>query len=106
MSNLSGDTVAEAEELVKRLGTERYGGEGYAAAIKELAFKGDKAVVPLSNALKDKEQPPEVRRGAALAFVRMAQEGTLGGIPQEAREVMVDALITGLADREFGIDKE
>jgi hypothetical protein len=103
---MDGDTMAEAEELVKRLGTERYGGEGYAAAIKELAFKRDEAVVPLSNALKDREQPPSVRRGAALAFVRMAQEDTLREIPQESKNIMVDALITGLADREFGIDKE
>lgn len=98
--------MAEAEELIKKLRTERYGGEGYADAIKKLAFEGDKAVVPLSNALKDKGQPPEVRRGAALVFVRMAQEGRLGGIPQESREVMVDALLHGLADKEFGIDKE
>ena len=98
--------MAEVEELIKKLGTAEYGGEGYAAAIKELAFKGDKAVGPLSSVLKDKSQLPEARRGAALAFVRMAQEGKLGGIPQESREIMADALISGLADREFGIDKE
>jgi len=99
--------MAEAEELVKelKLGSESWWRTGQTSGDirNELASKGDKAVGPLAEVLKDKGQPSVAREGAAQVFESMMRKGTAEKISQKHREVMVDAVVAGLNDANFAV---